>query len=82
HIASALERKVVAIIGPTNTSYIHPWKTKYKIASLNLECSPCFFYSPKPLLCKRTDLKYKCIKELEVDSLYHEVIELLNSKQE
>ncbi len=82
HIASSLERKVVAVIGPTNTSYIHPWKTKYKIASLNLECSPCFFYSPKPLLCKRTDLKYKCIKELDVDYVYREVIELLKSKQE
>lgn len=73
HIASALQLPVVAIIGPTNTNYIHPWKTKYKIASLNLECSPCFFYSPKPLSCKRDDVKFKCIKELSVELVFAEV---------
>lgn len=70
HIASALGLKVVAIIGPTNQHYIHPWKTEYKIVSLNLDCSPCFFYSPKPLSCSRTDVKFKCIKELNVEMVY------------
>jgi heptosyltransferase-2 len=70
HIASALGLKVVAIIGPTNQHYIHPWKTEYKIVSLNLDCSPCFFYSPKPLSCSRTDIKFKCIKELNVEMVY------------
>ncbi len=69
HIASALSLPVVAVIGPTNVNYIHPWKTKYKIASLNLDCSPCFFYSPKPLSCKRDDVKFKCIKELKVENV-------------
>lgn len=69
HIASSLSLPVVAIIGPTNINYIHPWKTKYKIASLNLECAPCFFYSPKPLTCKRDDVKFKCIKELTVENV-------------
>lgn len=73
HIASALSLHVVAIIGPTNVNYIHPWKTKYKIASLNLECSPCFFYSPKPLNCKREDIRYKCIKELNVEKVINEI---------
>ncbi len=71
HIASALELKVVAIIGPTNKNYIHPWKTEHKIVSLNLDCSPCFFYSPKQLSCSRTDVKFKCIKELTVDLVYN-----------
>lgn len=73
HVASAMKRKVVAVIGPTNTSYIHPWHTEYKIVSLNLECSPCFFYSPRPLICTRTDVKFKCIKELPVDMVYNAV---------
>lgn len=77
HIASALSLPVVAIIGPTNVNYIHPWKTKYKIATLNLECSPCFFYSPKPLTCKRDDIKYKCIKELTVENVFSESEKLL-----
>jgi len=70
HIAASLGLKVVAIIGPTNEKYIYPWKTEYQIVSLNLDCSPCFFYSPKPLICYRTDVKFKCIKELTVDMVY------------
>ena len=73
HIASALGLKVVAIIGPTNQNYIHPWKTEYQIVWLNLDCSPCFFYSPTSLICHRTDVKFKCIKELTVDMVYEAV---------
>lgn len=78
HIAAALQLPVVAIIGPTNINYIHPWNTKYKIASLNLECSPCFFYSPKPLTCKRDDIKFKCIKELSVENVFDRVTEMIS----
>ncbi len=73
HVAAAMKRKVVAIIGPTNRNYIHPWRTEYKIVSLNLDCSPCFIYSPRPLICFRDDVKYKCIKELDVDMVYDTV---------
>lgn len=79
HVASALELNVVALIGPTNLNYIHPWKTNYKVSSLNLECSPCFYYSPKPLTCTRNDVKYKCIKELQVSKVYADVISLLKN---
>jgi heptosyltransferase II len=77
HVASAMQRKIVAVIGPTNPHYIHPWKTEYKIVSLNLECSPCFFYSPRPLICTRTDLKFKCIRELNVEMVFTAVTDLL-----
>ncbi|MDP1615315.1 MAG: glycosyltransferase family 9 protein, partial [Methylococcales bacterium] len=70
HVASALGLKVIAIIGPTNKHYIHPWKTEYKIVSLNLDCAPCFFYTPKHLTCSRTDVQFKCIKELDVEMVY------------
>ncbi len=77
HVASALQLKVVAVIGPTNTNYISPWKTAHRIASLNLDCSPCFFYSPKPLNCKRTDVQFKCIKELKAEKVFSVVEDLL-----
>lgn len=77
HVASAMKLKTVAVIGPTNTNYIHPWQTEYKIASLNLDCAPCFHYSPKPLTCSRTDLQFKCIKELEVEQVYKTAGEFL-----
>lgn len=70
HVAAAMQKKVIAIIGPTNTAYIHPWKTEYTIASLGLDCAPCFFYSPSPLSCSRTDVQFKCIKELSVEYVY------------
>ena len=73
HVASALGLKVIAIIGPTNPHYIHPWKTEHKIVSLNLDCAPCFFYSPKPLICSRTDVQFKCIKELEIDMVWNNI---------
>lgn len=77
HFASALGLKVVSIIGPTNQNYIHPWKTEHKIVSLNLDCSPCFFYSPKPLSCSRTDVKFKCLKELGIETVYTSVKEYI-----
>ncbi len=77
HIASALQLNVVAIIGPTNPNYIHPWKTKHKIVTLNLDCAPCFYYSPRPLICIRNDVKFKCIKELTVEMVYSAVTELI-----
>jgi heptosyltransferase-2 len=75
HVASALGLKVIAIIGPTNTHYIHPWKTEHKIVSLNLDCAPCFFYTPKHLACSRTDVQFKCIKELDVDMVWNNIFQ-------
>lgn len=77
HIAASQKLKIVSIIGPTNINYIHPWKTDYKIASLNLECSPCFYYSPKPLTCSRNDVQFKCIKELSANYVFNKVKEFL-----
>jgi len=77
HVAAALGLRVVAIIGPTNYKYIYPWKTEHKIVSLNLDCYPCFFYSPKPLICNRTDLRFKCIKELTVDMVYASTVKYI-----
>lgn len=77
HVAAAMQLKVVAILGPTNKNYIHPWKTEFRIASLDLDCSPCFHHSPKPLTCIRKDKKFKCVRDLSVDLVYQRVLELL-----
>jgi len=81
HVAAALRLDVVAIIGPTNKNYISPWQTNHKIVSLNLDCSPCFFYSPKPLTCSRTDVKFKCIKELKVNLVFEKAKEFLEARK-
>jgi len=77
HISAAMKLKVVGIIGPTNTNYIRPWNTEHRIASLNLECAPCFFYSPAPLQCSQKDVEFKCIRELDVDIVYKAVKEFI-----
>ncbi len=41
HIAAALNIPIVAIYGPTDYRYSHPYNTKYKIVTKNLECAPC-----------------------------------------
>ncbi len=81
HVASALQLKTVAIIGPTNTNYIKPWQTEHSIASLNLECAPCFFYSPKPLNCAIEE-KYKCVRALSPEMVFTKCSELLGSSGE
>jgi heptosyltransferase II len=80
HVAAAMKLNIVAIIGPTNKNYIYPWQTNYEIASLNLDCAPCFYYSPKPLTCSRTDTQFKCIKDLTIDLVLEKTMLLLNNK--
>lgn len=63
HIAAAVGVPVVAILGPTNPRYIHPWKVPHTIVRLDLSCSPCFYYSPRPLKCIRRN-SYQCLTEL------------------
>ena len=81
HIAAALQLPVVAIIGPTNQEFIKPWQTKHEIATLNLHCSPCFFYSPKPLTCSRQLEPFKCVRDLSVELVLKHINSLLGDSQ-
>jgi heptosyltransferase-2 len=80
HMAGALQLPTVAIFGPTNETYVHPWKTRYKIVHTGIECRPCFIYSPKPLTCYRLDPSehFLCIRAIEVEQVFGAVKELLH----
>jgi heptosyltransferase-2 len=80
HIAAALDLDIITILGPTNENYIKPWKARHKIVSLRLDCSPCFYYSPKPLTCYRDDVQFKCIKELESNMVLNSIEEFLTEQ--
>jgi len=71
HIAGGLGLKTVAIFGPTNETYVHPWKTEYEIIQTGIECRPCFVYSTKPLVCYRENPEehFMCIRDIEVASV-------------
>ena len=75
HIAAAVGTPIVAIFGPTDHVWLHPWSKQYALVTAGLECSPCFYYSPRPLICKGGD--YACLTDLSVDGVYSAVEEML-----
>lgn len=77
HIAAALKVPVVAIFGPTNPVWVRPYSTKYVIVRRGLSCSPCFFYSPQPLSCRRGD--FACIDQINVEDVLNGVTRLMKS---
>ncbi len=76
HLATASQIPVIGIFGPTNPNWVKPFGVKHKVIRLGLPCSPCFYYSPKPLRCNIKE-KYKCIKEIEVEKVKEAILELL-----
>ncbi|MGD0339980.1 MAG: glycosyltransferase family 9 protein [Bacteroidota bacterium] len=79
HIASAVALPVVAIFAYTNPKWVHPWKTKYRIVRHDLECSPCFYYSPRSASCKWDTDQFRCIEHIEVDEVLDAAKELFFS---
>jgi len=63
HVAAAMETPVVAVLGPTNPDFIAPWKVRHRVVRTGLDCSPCFYYSPRPLRCT-LDGSFRCLAEL------------------
>jgi len=77
HVAAAIKTPVVCIFGPTNPVWVKPYHSLHKIVSLNLPCSPCFYYSVKPLSCK-AKLDYYCVKGISVKRVYNETVLFIN----
>jgi lipopolysaccharide heptosyltransferase II len=77
HLAAGVQLPVVTIFAYTNPNYVYPWKTKYTMIRRELECSPCFYYSPKPASCKWTADKFRCITNICVDEVFSAVKNML-----
>jgi heptosyltransferase-2 len=78
HIASALQIPTISIFGYTNYKELHPWKSPYRIVRKDLDCSPCFFNSPRPVQCIYSgDDEFKCIKTIEVEDVMIAIEELI-----
>jgi len=76
HLAASVGIPVVAIFGPTNPTWVRPWDVPNKVVRIELPCSPCFYYSPKPLRCT-SGLDFKCLKGIEVDMVKDALLSLL-----
>ncbi len=80
HSSAAFGIPVVGIFGYTNYKELYPWGTKYKIIRKELDCSPCFYNSPKPASCIFDgEEEFKCIKTITVDEVLSGCGELLNT---
>ncbi len=77
HVAAAMKVPTLALLGPTNPAFIYPWETQYFLARSGIECSPCYFYSPKSLTCIR-HINYRCMSDLSVDVVQEKLHKLIN----
>lgn len=70
HMAAGLAIPQVAVFAYTNYKELYPWQNRHIIVRTELDCSPCFFNSPKPVNCiyKGKD-EFKCIKLVEVSDV-------------
>jgi len=76
HVASALHVPVVSIFAYTNPFGLHPWKTPHRVVRRDLECSPCFYYSPRPVRCVWNDDQFRCITHIEVEEVWQALQEV------
>jgi ADP-heptose:LPS heptosyltransferase len=76
HIAAACKVPTVGIYGPTNPTWDGPWKTEAIVVNRHLPCSPCFYYSSRPLDCP-AKLDYACVRELPVEVVEKAALQLL-----
>jgi len=68
HSAAALQIPTIGIFAYTNSKELYPWKTKNVIVRKELDCSPCFYNSPRPATCiYKGEEEFKCMKQITVD---------------
>lgn len=78
HVASSLHVPVVSIFAYTNPLGLYPWRTPHRVVRHDLECSPCFYYSPRPVHCIWKEDQFRCISHIEVDEVWSAVKSLLD----
>ncbi len=77
HSAAALQIPTVGIFAYTNYKELYPWQTKNVLVRKDLECSPCFYNSPKAAICiYHGEEEFKCIKMIEVEEVCEAVRQL------
>jgi heptosyltransferase-2 len=70
HLAAGLQVPQIAIFAYTNYKELYPWQNRHIIVRTDLDCSPCFFNSPKPVNCIYGGQdEYKCIKLVSVSDV-------------
>lgn len=77
HSAAAFRVPLITIFAYTNWKELYPWKCRHEIVRLNLNCSPCFYNSPKPVECIWQGIdEFKCINNITVEKVYEAFLRL------
>ena len=77
HIAAAMKVPTLALLGPTNPAFIYPWNVRHVIRRTGIACSPCYYYSPRPLLCVK-HINFKCLSDMSVDMVEEGLRQLMD----
>jgi len=75
HLAAALNRPMVSILGPTNPLRTGPYRRQDTVLRLDLECSPC--YLRRLSQCRNG---HACMQDLPVGKVYERVQVSLDRK--
>ncbi|GJM25000.1 MAG: lipopolysaccharide heptosyltransferase I [Phycisphaerae bacterium] len=75
HLAAALDRPMVSILGPTNPLRTGPYGHQESVVRRELDCSPCY-------LKRHSQCRYdhSCMKGLEVEPVYVRLGAMLDQK--
>ncbi len=65
HLAVALDRRLVCIIGPTSPQRTGPYRRTEDVVRLNLDCSPCYLRR-----LRQCCYHHRCMSELDVDAVF------------
>jgi heptosyltransferase-2 len=74
HVAAALQVPAVAMFGPTNPLWLHPWRCEHRVLRHG-SCPSCFRYSPAPQMCE-TGGDFSCIKNITVEEAVEAAVSL------
>jgi ADP-heptose:LPS heptosyltransferase len=76
HLAVALNRPVVSIFGPTNPTWVGPYRRPQSVVRVDLPCSPCYFRR-----LSQCPNDHACMKQVSAEQVIERVRNVLGQRQ-